>query len=246
MLPYFVLGLALLVGLLLAGKWFASASPKVLVKALKWAAVAVIGAAVVFFVISGRLSWALATLPAFVPWFLRMRQAARMAKNYARMAAGFQGSGAGQTSSLETRFFRMTLDHATGVMDGEVKEGPAAGRSLGALSLPELLDLLEQARGADEQSARVLEAYLDRAHPGWRDEAGRGGRAEQGRTGQRPKPGGMTRKEAYEILGLEPGAGEEAVKEAHRRLISGLHPDHGGSNYLAAKVNQAKDVLLGG
>jgi hypothetical protein len=244
-LPYFVLGVALLVGLLLAGRWFVSADPKVLVKVLKWAAVGVIAGAVVFFVASGRLNWALLTLPAFVPWFLRLRQAARMAKNYSRMSEGIGGAGQGRTSTVETRFLRMTLDHGSGAMDGVVKEGPYTGRGLAGMSSAELLDLLEQVR-ADEQSARVLEAYLDRVHGDWRTKSDRGAGAEAGGRPRAEPPGGMTRKEAYEILGLKPGAGEAEIKEAHRRLIAGLHPDHGGSNYLAAKVNRAKDVLLGG
>ena len=54
----------------------------------------------------------------------------------------------------------------------------------------------------------------------------------------------MDVEEAYATLGLEPGASADAVKQAHRRLMKKLHPDQGGSTYLASKINQAKDVLL--
>ena len=57
--------------------------------------------------------------------------------------------------------------------------------------------------------------------------------------------GNMSREEAYEVLGLKPGASEYDIREAHKRLIKQSHPDQGGSDYLASKVNRAKDVLLG-
>ncbi len=238
MLPYFVLGIALLAGLLLAGRWFTTADPKTLVKALKGLLFGVIGLVAVFFLLTGRLAWALFALPALLPWFMRARSAHRMYKTFSRMAAGAgggPGADTGKTSDVETRFLRMALDHDSGHMTGEVLEGDYAGRTLDGMSMDEVVDLLRVCWTEDQPSAQVLEAYLNRVHPDWRQ--GAGAESAQGSA--------MTRAEALDVLGLDDGAGEKDIKDAHHRLIGGLHPDHGGSTYLAAKINQAKDVLLG-
>ena len=107
------------------------------------------------------------------------------------------------------------------------------------MSPAEMAQLWQDCRFADPQSAQLIEAYLDRAHPSWREDMARAQSAEAG-------PGGiMTRDEAYEVLGLRPGSSEDDIRRAHRELMLKLHPDRGGSSYLAAKINQAKDVLLG-
>jgi len=158
------------------------------------------------------------------------------------MAAG----ASGRSSNVETRFLRMSLDHDSGELDGEIVEGPCAGRRLGALSHAELLALLRLCRDEDRQSAQVLEAYLDRVNPDWRDRETDGeGRGDSGKRANGGREGAMSREDAYEVLGLEPGASEAEIKSAYHRLISGLHPDKGGSTFLAAKVNEAKEVLLG-
>ena len=140
---------------------------------------------------------------------------------------------------METRFLRMALDHATGQMTGEVLEGDYAGRALDSMSVNELVDLLKTCRAEDQPSAQVLETYINRIHPDWRQATQDDGK------GAGSGAGPMTRARALEILGLGEGAGEQEIKDAHRRLISGLHPDRGGSTYLAAQINRAKDVLLG-
>lgn len=236
MLWYYVLGSGLLVALFLAGRWFAQADPRLLVKAVKWLAFAAVAGLILFLALTGRLAWAFATLPVLLAWFLRLRSVYHLGKAFNRMMGGLGTSGP-KTSRVETRFVAMTLDHDTGAMAGEVREGEFAGRRLDSLALSDLPRLLEECR-VDPQSAQVLEAYLDRRHPDWRTSGGEGAAS--------AFSDAMTAEEACRILGLEPGAPDEAVKEAHRRLISGLHPDHGGSSFLAAKVNQAKDVLLKG
>ncbi len=115
------------------------------------------------------------------------------------------------------------------------------------MSLDELVDLLQTCWVEDQPSAQVLEAYLEREHPDWRarvQEEAPGNAGGDGSRGPRRGNGAMTREEALKILGLEPGASKQEIKAAHHRLISGLHPDHGGSTYLAAQINRAKDILL--
>lgn len=241
MLSYFFLGVALLSGLILIGRWYATADPKLLVKALMGVALGVIVIVVLFLAVTGRIFWALGAAAALLPWIMRVARAARTAKNYSRMA----GMGGGQTSTVNTRFLNVTLNHETGEVDGDVIEGPCAGRALSTLSLQELVDLLKQCWIEDQQSTQVLEAYLDRVHPDWRTTANADFSSDDTKAGERGGAGGMTREDAYDILGLQPGASDSEIKAAYHRIISALHPDKGGSNFLAAKVNEAKDLLLG-
>jgi hypothetical protein len=133
----------------------------------------------------------------------------------------------------------MTLAHDTGAMAGQVLAGRFAGVALDALSQEQLFELLNDFAGEDDESAALLRAYLDRSYgTDWR-EAPRGDRNPEGLSGE------MTRSDAYAILGLEEGANTEQIIAAHGRLIQRLHPDRGGSTFLAAKINQARDLLLG-
>jgi len=124
-------------------------------------------------------------------------------------------------------------------MTGTVLAGSYAGMRLEEMSRADLLDLLRECRTADEEGARLVEAYLDRVHPDWHGDFA-------GAREPPPPPWGseMTVEEAYEILGLAPGADEAQIKAAHHRLMMQLHPDHGGTDYLATKINRARDVLL--
>lgn len=148
----------------------------------------------------------------------------------------------GQKSEVRSKFIQMTLDHDTGLLEGRLTAGPEAGRMLDDFTLDELLAL---GRGFDDESRALLESYLDRRFSGWRENAqdtAAGGRG--GEFGGTAASGKMTAEEAYEILGLKPGAGRDEISRAHRGLMKKLHPDQGGSTYLAARVNEAKDTLL--
>jgi hypothetical protein len=144
----------------------------------------------------------------------------------------------GQASRVRSAFLEMELDHDTGAMRGRILAGRHEGVALDALETTTLIGLLAE---IDEESRALLAAYLDRRAPGWREHAQ--GNATAGQGGA-PRGGPMTPEEAYQILGLEPGASADDIHRSHRSLMKRLHPDQGGSTYLAARVNEAKDVLL--
>ena len=230
---YLVGGFAILGGLLLLVYLFANADPARLARGLKVSGIVVAVAAVATLAISGRLAALLVPVAMMMPLLVRVRA---LLDRY-RTPAG------GQTSTVATPFLRMTLDHDTGSMTGTVLRGRFSGMRVEELGGADLLALLRECRAEDEEGARLLEAYLDRVHPDWRDELA-GERPGGSGGGARSAGGDMTVEEAYAILGLAPGADAEAIKEAHRRLMVKLHPDHGGSDYLATKINRARDVLL--
>ncbi len=173
-MPYFVLGLALFAGLILLGMALAKGKPATLAKVVRWL-LAILGVAVLLYLLYARqFGWAWFDLFFLLPALMRRRAFARMAKNW-------RGPSAGQKSEIETRFLRMSLDHDTGAMDGTVIEGVFKGRQLDDLSMVEQQSLLAMCRSSDEQSARLLEAYLDRVHgASWRAQDAGGERARDG------------------------------------------------------------------
>ncbi len=232
-------GFVVLLAVMMLARWFATTPPITVIRTAKWTGAALVVGGGVLLIATGRAGWALAAVAGLVPWMVRvvdmhgLYRALRV--SFHRMSVGHRGPG--RNSRVETRFLRMTLDHDSGALSGEVMDGPFRGRKLSQLSFDEAVELYRQC-AADSQSVQVLEAWLDRTWPDWRDRPS----AEQARNAG--GGGAMSRDEAYEVLGLAPGASPVEIKAAHRRLMGHLHPDHGGSNYLAAKINQAKDILL--
>ena len=240
-MPYFFIGIALLVAALLSARWFLDADPRQIARVLRVAGAILLGLVTLLLVVSGRIG--LLMMLFVLLYFLR-----RAVKASQQQAQAMRGPSPGQSSAVRTRFLQMVLDHDSGEMDGEVLEGRFMGAWLSQLGLVELLQLLDDYQREDPQSASVLESYLDRTQEeDWRSAAGAGAAGQAGRQDQAGQPNGrpMNRQEALEILGLEEGATPVQIREAHRRLMQKIHPDHGGSNYLAAKLNEAKDLLLG-
>jgi hypothetical protein len=234
-MPALFFGIIILVLVLWGANGFAKADPKILAKVLRPAGgiLALAAAAFLFFrgepqvaiplglTGLGLLGWG----PfASTGWFQRSQKSP------------------GQVSKVRAAFVEMELDHDSGAMRGTILAGRHRGAALDTLETSTLLGLLAE---FDADSRALLAAYLDRREPGWREDAQHGAAAGQGGGGQASGRGGkMTEEEAYQILGLTPAASEQDIGRAHRTLMKKMHPDQGGSTYLAAQINEAKEVLL--
>ncbi|MDO6562201.1 DnaJ domain-containing protein [Amphritea sp. 1_MG-2023] len=223
----------ILLGLLLLGwfVWLRSKSPADQRKANFMLIAAVLAAALFYLTFSGKLHWLGAVFAILLPF---ARRIIPLIPIFGKLFQHYQNNQntAGNTSEVKSRMIKMQLDHATGTLEGEVLEGPFQGRQLSTLTEAEFIELLNDCRSTDAQSARLLETYLDkRFGDSWRDD-------------DHSSTEASDTDKAYQILGLEPGASKDEVIEAHRRLMQKLHPDRGGSDYLAAEINQAKDQLL--
>ena len=228
--------LILILGLVRA---LAYADPKLLVKGLRYTGVAAFGVFAVFLAVVGR--WTPAMLLGSMAWGLATRGHVWPAgwPHYSGGRASRSRPKEGESTSVRTPWVEMELDHDSGAMRGTVLKGAHAGKKLDRLGRDALLEFYLEAGTADAETARLLEAYLDRTlGPDWRADAERQRSAAHSGSA-------MSRAEALKILGLQDGAIEEEIRAAHRRLMMQNHPDRGGSDYIAAKINEAKDVLLG-
>jgi hypothetical protein len=228
-------GLAALIAVWWVAKLFAGSNPVLLAGWLKKVGgVAAMALAALLFM-RGRLDMAM-LVGGFGAWLLGWAYS----HPFAQWTNSWRTSP-GKVSKVSTRSIEMELDHDSGDMRGTVLDGAFKGRDLASLTHQELVDLLAELTTGDPDAAKLLEAYLDRRF------AGRGPDAEPDRDagldGVR-KPGAMTKQEAYDLLGLKPGADKEAIRQAHRTLMKRIHPGAGGTSALAARVNEAKDVLL--
>jgi hypothetical protein len=238
-MPTLIAGAVAVIVLYLLLQMFRAANPAVLARALKIVGGVAALATAAFVGVRGELAVAI-PLGLFGAGLLGWSPVGSTAfNNLGNFFSGFNTQrSAGQSSQVRSQFLEMTLDHDSGKLIGRVVAGPHAGHSLDEFDLPQLAAMIPS---FDAESVALLESYLDRRFPAWRENA-------QGNSagGQRraPPSGKMTNQEAYQILGLQPGAGRDEIGRAHRALMKKLHPDQGGSTYLAARVNEAKETLL--
>ena len=237
-MPTLIAGLVAVVVLYSLLQMFRAANPAMLARAIRIAGGILALAVAAFTGIKGELAVALplgifgAGLLGWSPF------GATIGGNLGGLFGGRSRRSAGQTSQVRSHFLDMTLDHDSGALSGRIVAGPDAGRSLDDFGLPELAAMMPR---FDAESCALLESYLDRRFPAWRQNAQGNPAGGQGRAAPGSK---MTDEEAYQILGLQPGASRDEIGRAHRGLMKKLHPDQGGSTYLAARVNAAKDTLL--
>ncbi len=205
---------------------------------------------IVFLALSGRLHWLIGLLagllpflrkllPLLLPILLRLLPFLQQARTQGQA----RQRSSGQQSEICTRWLKMTLDHDSGAMQGEIIGGSYRGRTLQQLSIPELADFYQQCRAQDTEAVRLLDAWIQRHHP---DEWQQWQQQQQNRqrSGGADNSDELSLEDAWEILGLQPGASREEILKAHKRMMVRVHPDKGGSNYLASKINRARDLLL--
>lgn len=214
----------------------------------RWQGVAVLLAlGLLLLVLTGRAHWLVAVFAALLP-FLRglLRLLGGIPSPLLKRVLAGMGAArsrpepsSGKTSTVQSKYIRMTLNHDSGDIDGEVLAGQFKGCTLDNLNLEALLLLLGECQD-DAESVALLQAYLDREYADtWQQQAGA-----QGQRQSASEPGEMSREEALQVLGLSADASEAEIVDAHRRLMQKLHPDRGGSAYLAAIINLAKETLL--
>ena len=240
-MPYLVLGISVVIGIVLIVRGLIGLNRaraiKILIGVFFLAAIGV----TIYLMASRGLGIVTFVLAFLLPMLLRWRAAKMFFRNLG-------GPSRGQETGVNTRFLRMSLDHDSGILDGTVLEGNFKGKHLSELTQFQLLELLHEGRVTDEESAQVIEAYLDRVHgAAWRN--GENGSSDcagaEGSRGGTPWSNTMTREEACEVLNISISASPAEIKAAHHALMKKIHPDQGGSNYLASKINQAKALLLG-
>jgi hypothetical protein len=223
---FYVVAALLTLGLLAA--LLARADAARMASALRVAGPIAVGLAGVVFLVAGRAGLGGMLISGAIAWFTSNR-----IRGNARRTPG-------RKSNVRTAALEMELDHDSGDLSGVVLAGTHEGKRLDELDEAELLGLRDEL-SSDGESLQLLETYLDGRFPLWRENV----KADPGEGhGAAPASGPMSQKEAYQILGLEPGATAAEIRKAHRRLMQRLHPDLGGSSFLAARINEAKDILL--
>ncbi|MBN7798896.1 molecular chaperone DnaJ [Parahaliea mediterranea] len=190
--------------------------------------------------LTGRMHWVGAALTGLL---VAMRQLLPTLVRLFPMLSSLKsraGQGGPQQSTVETEVLRMRLDHGNGNLSGDVLKGPYQDWYLDEMDRDQLDELMAYCQQQDADSAQLLQGYMEQRFPGGAGDTGTG--QQQGNGGS---DGGMNRREALSILGLDESASDDDIVAAHRTLMQKLHPDRGGSGYLAAKINEAKDFLLG-
>lgn len=234
-----LLGAVALIAILLLVRAFVGADPKALVRALRYVGAGALALLAIWLFVTDRFAPGMFVASAAWGLFTRGHIWPGGWPSY-NFPGRSRRSSPGQSTSVRTEWLEMELDHDSGDMHGTVLKGDHAGMALDQIGKDALVALYHQVGGADPETARLLEAYLDRTFgTEWRAST----QEEQSPRSDQPRTG-MSRSEALKVLGLQEGANDDDIRAAHRRLMLQNHPDKGGTDYIAAKINEAKDVLL--
>lgn len=229
--------------LLYGTKKFANASPAALARFTKTGSGVIAIGGAVFLALRGRIEMAVA-LGGFGLYLMGFMANHKWADMFASVRK------APKSSQVRSAMIEMDLDHESGNFFGRVLAGKYEGRALNEMTRPQCEELFAECQRDDPEGARLLDAYLDRRFPGWGSagqgdgDAGQAGGGRSSKASGARSSGSMTEEEAYQVLGLPKGASKEEIAAAHRTLMKKLHPDYGGTSSLAARVNEAREVLL--
>jgi hypothetical protein len=212
-------------------------TPKSQIKSMYWK-IGLSGVAIVLILLaaSGRIHWVGAMIGALIPL---VRRSLPLLIRYFPMIQQYFNTRSpsspqqGNYSEVRTSVLNMVLDHDSEQLSGEVINGPYSGANLDTLELVQLQALLDYCQQQDKDSVKLLASYLQhRFGNDWQQ------------TPSQHHDGNLTEDNAYAVLGLTPGASKDEIILAHRKMMQKVHPDRGGSDYLAAQINQAKDLLI--
>lgn len=232
-----ILGLVIIASTVLAGFfWYQRQPPKKRFAAIIKLILLQLALVLLYLVITGKLSWLFGLAGLLIPLLRRfspllLQLLPGLLKRKANQNITDSGRNERTTESLKVFF-----DQQSGVVYGIVTKGRLQGRELGSLTEEEFIQLLTDFRHSDTDSALLLEQYLDkRFGKRWR---------EDDHSSTTTAKSDMSVEQALDVLGLNEKCTIDDITIAHRRMIQRVHPDRGGSDYLAAQINQAKDCLL--
>lgn len=214
---------------------FQSLPPDKRRRVIQIALIIAVGILMAVLALTGRLNWLIAAIGAVLP--LLPRLARFFIGLWPSLSPYFKRYQQNKQSSMQTRFVKLQIDMLSGELQGEVLEGEYKGQHLHQMQLQQLISLLDLCKQQDNESAALLIAYLNRVHSGWAAD-------NADSHSYQSNDSDMDEQQARDILGVSKTASKDDISKAHKRLMQKLHPDRGGSDYLAQQINRAKDILL--
>ena len=187
------------------------------------------------------LGAAMTQIMRIAPLLIRFAPSLRRILGTGAAGAGAAGAyGSSNDSKVSTATILMTLNHSTGKINGTILQGQYAQRELDSLTVAELKALYQYCSEKDAEALRLLQTYIQRQRASeWSDQSGPDPHGTN-----TPTTSSMTVEEAKQVLGLDEDISRKSVTAAHRSLMGQFHPDKGGSDYLATKINMAREILL--